>query len=297
MRIVVLGGEGLLGKKLINKFRKKKYFIKSVSRQKTADIVIKNYSFNEIEKVIKLVKANLIINTVALTNLEQCEIYKTLAYEINAKICKSLSELQILYKFKIIHISTDQVYSGKGPHKEENCFPINNYGKTKLIGENFLNKKNSLIIRTNFFGKSISRKPSYTDWLIESYSRNPYQKIKITKSFFSPLNLETLIDLIEKAFFDFKLYGVYNLGSFARINKLNFSKKFLFMNFNNNENLKISFSNFDNIFDINSSEVIRPDDMSLDCKKFINETSQELPNEETLMENLLLEYKQNGTSK
>ena len=75
MRIVVLGG-GLLGKKLINKFRKKKYFIKSVSRQKTADIVIKNYSFNEIEKVIKLVKANLIINTVALTNLEQCEIYK-----------------------------------------------------------------------------------------------------------------------------------------------------------------------------------------------------------------------------
>ena len=160
-----------------------------------------------------------------------------------------------------------------------------------------MNKKNSLIIRTNFFGKSISRKPSYTDWLIERYSRNPYQKIKISKSFFSPLNLETLIDLIEKAFFDFKLYGVYNLGSFARINKLNFSKKFLFMNFKNNQNLKILFSNFDNIFDINSSEVIRPDDMSLDCKKFINETSQELPNEETLMENLLLEYKQNGTSK
>ncbi len=291
MRVVVLGGEGLLGKKLIKRFREKKYSIKSISRQKTADFVVKNYSFNEIEKVIKLAKANLIINTVALTNVDQCEIYKTLAYEINAKICESLSELQILYNFKIIHISTDQVYSGKGPHKEENCNPINNYGNTKLIGENFFNKKTSLIIRTNFFGKSISQKPSYTDWLIESYSRKPYQKIKITKSFFSPLNLETLIDLIEKAFFDFKLYGVYNLGSFARINKLSFSKKFLFMNFKNNENLQISFSNFDNIFDINSSEVIRPNDMSLDCKKFINETSLELPNEEKLMENLLLEYK------
>ena len=185
MRIVVLGGEGLLGKRLIKKFRKDKYSIKSISRQKTSDFVVKNYSFQEIDRVIKLSKASLIINTVALTNVDECEINKNLAYEINAKICESLNKLQLLYNFKIIHISTDQVYSGKGPHKEENTNPINNYGNTKLLGENYLDKKKSLIIRTNFFGKSISQKPSYTDWLIENYKNNPHNKIKISKSFFS----------------------------------------------------------------------------------------------------------------
>tara|TARA_B100000161_G_scaffold220224_1_gene165458 strand:- start:1743 stop:2618 length:876 start_codon:yes stop_codon:yes gene_type:complete len=291
MRIVVLGGEGLLGKRLIKNFRKKSYFIQSISRQNTADFIVKSYSFYEIDKAIKLSKASLIINTVALTNVDVCEINKTLAYEINAKICDILSQLQLIHNFKIIHISTDQVYSGEGPHKEENTNPINNYGNTKLLGENFLNKKNSLIIRTNFFGKSISKKPSYTDWLIENYMKNPNKKIKISKSYFSPLNLETLIDLIEKSFFKYKLYGIYNLGSFGKINKLEFSKKFLNIKFNNSENIQSSFSNFDNIIHVNTSAAIRPNDMTLNCKKFINETYEELPNEEKLMKDLLLEYK------
>ena len=183
------------------------------------------------------------------------------------KICEK-------YKIKLIYFSTNYIYPGKKGNYKENdpILPINSYAWSKLGGECAVRLyKNSLILRTNFFGKSISQKPSYTDWLIENYKRNPHNKIQISKSFFSPLNLETLIDLIEKAFFKYKLYGIFNLGSLAKIDKLEFSKKFLNIKFNNNENLQRSFSNFDNIFYVNTTAAIRPNDMSLNCKKFINE--------------------------
>ena len=51
---------------------------------------------------------------------------------------------------KLIHISTDHVYSGLGPHTEKNIKPVNNYAKSKLKAERYLSDVNSCILRTNF---------------------------------------------------------------------------------------------------------------------------------------------------
>ena len=70
-------------------------------------------------------------------------------------IVNSLIETNLSEKIFLLHLSTDQVYSGKGPHRENFTNPINNYGKTKLKGEGFVKKINGCILRTNFVGKSL----------------------------------------------------------------------------------------------------------------------------------------------
>ena len=81
----------------------------------------------------------------------------------------AIKKIRSSNKIFFIHLSTDQVYSGKGPHNENMTNPINIYGKTKLEGEKVIDIANSCIIRTNFIGKSLTKdKKSLTDWIHSS---------------------------------------------------------------------------------------------------------------------------------
>ena len=74
----------------------------------------------------------------------------------------------------MIQISTDQVYSGKGPHIEKNVNIINQYSLTRNLNV----KKNFQILmqfnlRTNFFGNSINTdKLSFSDKIIKAKAKN-----------------------------------------------------------------------------------------------------------------------------
>ena len=71
------------------------------------------------DNLLKNNNLDVIINLVALTDLEKCEKDVASAFKSNVqtmeKLIASISSLNI----HLIHISTDQVYSGDGPHKEE----------------------------------------------------------------------------------------------------------------------------------------------------------------------------------
>ena len=75
-----------------------------------------------------------------------------------------------LNKSYIIQISTDQIYEGNGPHKENSSNPMNEYSKSKFEVENVLKKYNSICLRTNFFGKSENtNKLSFSDKIYNTY--------------------------------------------------------------------------------------------------------------------------------
>lgn len=290
MKLLVLGGEGLLGKRIVNRMKKNNFIISSVSTKIESDLVVEKYNYEEIKRVINLINPNIIINTVALADINKCETDKTLAYELNVGICKIIAMLQKKFNFKIIHISTDQVYAGFGPHKEENVSPLNYYGETKLAGENQLDLKNSLIIRTNFFGKSISLKSSYTDWLLDSFENNDIKQVKISSTKFSPIDLKKLTEIIENLCVNYQLNGIYNIGSISEIDKLEFSKNFIIKKLiSENKNI-LDLKNLDEFFNTNPTSIARPSDMRMNCFKFLNSTDIDLPNEEELMKNLLLDY-------
>jgi dTDP-4-dehydrorhamnose reductase len=98
-------------------------------------------------------KPDVIINCAAHTNVDKCETQWDLAYKINAIGPRNLSIAANEVDAKLIHVSTDYVFSGVGdkPITEfDDVAPKSAYGKTKLEGERFVQAfaKKYFIIRT-----------------------------------------------------------------------------------------------------------------------------------------------------
>jgi dTDP-4-dehydrorhamnose reductase len=93
---------------------------------------------DEIRRVIQLLKPDLIINPAAYTAVDKAETEPELAYAINATAPRVLAEEAANTGARLIHFSTDYVYSGtkSGAYTEQDATePLSVYGKSKLAGE------------------------------------------------------------------------------------------------------------------------------------------------------------------
>ena len=169
MRILIFGASGFLGLHLVNFLKKKKVELITCGRNSSNSIKIKNYDKKYLSNLIIKKKPKVIINLVALTDVDLCEQKPLLAKKVNTDIIKSISEIIKKNKLniKLIHISTDQVYSGNGRKPENKTILLNEYSKSKFNGEKYVLKINGSIIRTNFFGISKTNK-NFVDWIIKS---------------------------------------------------------------------------------------------------------------------------------
>ena len=273
MKFLIFGGNGFLGNYLYD-FIKKKFHVKIVTRQKKNGIYLKYYNLKNLKKIISKETPDVIINTIALTNVDKCEVKKKLAYDANVKITKLISNAIISLKYKkpfFIHISSDQVYSGLGPHNEKKPKPINYYSKTKLLSEKFVNLKEGCVLRTNFLGYSKIHN-NLNSWIVDSAKKN-LEICGFKNIYFSPLSLDTLskiIIMISKK----KIGGIYNLGSVGGISKGNYIKKFLKIKFKGYRHFKMT--NYHK--KVNKKIIaLRPLDMRLDCKKIMANYKIKLP--------------------
>ena len=220
--ILITGSNGFLYPYL-HKNLKQNYNITSSSRNESdynCDLIHQE----QVKKMIDNVNPDIIIHAAALTDIEKCESFPDKAFSINFQGTKNLAE-SINNKTKLIFISSDQVYSNDiTTNEEKNPNPINIYGKSKLLGEQSLSiLNNSLILRTNFFGRSLNnKKHSLYDFIVESlkYKRNVTFFSDIC---FSPVHMNTLCyyinDLIVK-----NISGIYNIGSRDGFSKAKFAE-------------------------------------------------------------------------
>lgn len=121
-------------------------------------------SRTSIESQIKNLKPDVIINCAAYTNVELAEDESEKAHLINGYNLKCLATTNA----HIIHISTDYVFDGtkdKPYFIDEVPKPINEYGKSKLLGERIIQEfsKNYTIIRTS--------------WVYSEYGKNFFKTI------------------------------------------------------------------------------------------------------------------------
>lgn len=104
-------------------------------------------------KMAKEAKPDVIMNCAAHTAVDLCEEQWDSAYRINAIGPRNLSIAATEIGAKMVHVSTDYVFDGKGkrPYTEfDSVNPNSAYGKTKLEGEEFVKSfaKDYFIIRT-----------------------------------------------------------------------------------------------------------------------------------------------------
>ncbi|RRJ87751.1 dTDP-4-dehydrorhamnose reductase [Flavobacterium macacae] len=108
-----------------------------------------------ISAYLTAVRPDYIINCAAYTAVDKAESEPELADLINHQAVEALAQWSFLHRAKLIHISTDYVFDGTSalPLKEDDATnPQNEYGRTKLRGEQAALKENpeSIIIRTSW---------------------------------------------------------------------------------------------------------------------------------------------------
>jgi dTDP-4-dehydrorhamnose reductase len=106
--------------------------------------------------------AQFIVNCAAYTAVDRAEDETTLCYAINRDAVRNLAEVATLHGSKLIHISTDYVFSGKAyrPYTEEMPLsPDTVYGKSKAEGEKMLLAlcSQSIILRTSWLYSSFGK--------------------------------------------------------------------------------------------------------------------------------------------
>lgn len=149
LKILIPGGRGMLGHAVSELFLKKNLDFKVLDLPEF-DITDKNRVGEEVEKY----KPTIILNLSAYTKVDQAEVEKVKAFEVNEGGVENLCFFCSKLKIKLIHISTDYVFNGKKEGEwveEDKPEPLNIYGLSKLKGEEKVkNLEDFLIIRTSW---------------------------------------------------------------------------------------------------------------------------------------------------
>jgi dTDP-4-dehydrorhamnose reductase len=166
-----------------------------------------------------------VVHTVGLTDVDACESAPAAAYATSVLTTLNVADWIRVERPEalLVYISSDQVYSGPGPHDESRPAPANAYGAAKHAGELAASRApRHLVLRTNFVGRSGGARASYSDWLLAAARRGEAIPVDPAARF-SPLHLRDLVALIAEAI-ELGLDGSYNLASRDGIHKLEFAR-------------------------------------------------------------------------
>ncbi len=224
-KILILGASGFVGFAIFKELSKnKKYGVIGTYHQNKTSIdnpnLIKIDATNEIElqTILKQHSPSIIINCIAISDVEKCENNPLLCEKVNVEPTKTIiTYCQNNPNVKYIFFSSGQVFSGSEPksHDEKDLpSPSNQYGQSKVEAENIIKTiDNYAIIRpSNILGLP----QQFQHGNIFNYV---YKALKEKKEFKgntdtirSPCYLKDLPKMIEKIIEKDKT-GIFHAGS------------------------------------------------------------------------------------
>jgi dTDP-4-dehydrorhamnose reductase len=132
--IAILGGRGMLGTDLALACERSSISYRIFD--------LPDFDITDTSQLTEAVNAcDLIINCAAYTNVDGAEAETELAYKVNAQAVGQLGYLAAEQNKYVLHISTDFVFDGKQDKayiETDKPNPINEYGRSKLAGEQAL---------------------------------------------------------------------------------------------------------------------------------------------------------------
>ena len=157
MKLLVFGGTGMAGHMIIRYFQQQpKYEVYYTTRDQTDSkgIYVDVTDSTSVEKVIETVKPDISINCIGILNAH-AERETKLAFQVNSLLPHQLAKLMERSNGKLIHISTDCVFSGsKGDYTETDPTDGTSiYAQSKQLGEVFSDRH--LTIRTSIIGPEL----------------------------------------------------------------------------------------------------------------------------------------------
>ena len=250
-----------------------------------------------LEKFIDQIKPDLIINAAAYTQVDQAEIEKDLAFEINALLPKFLSNKAESLDIPIIHISTNYIFDGSknNPYKEDSqANPLSVYGKTKWLGEEFIrNNPKHFILRTSWLFSSHSH--SFLMTMLK-LAHEKYTINMVNDQWGTPTSTKTLVGAIQEILTRLsyqnrpEIYGTYHIACNGKTTWYDYSIKILSVL----ESMRIkTLLKQDQIIPIShidySQKACRPNYSVLATMKYRNIFKSKLPDWDSEVERTMLE--------
>ena len=283
MRVLILGGEGMLGHKVFQvlserfetfaTFRNLRGLWKTYPIYENVDSFytkggVDVMNFDTVISAFAQVKPEVVINCIGI--IKQIDQAKDpiISLNLNSLFPHRLAELCSATDTRMFHMSTDCVFSGrKGNYSEDDIPDAEDlYGRTKLLGE--VNREGCLTIRTSIFGRDFAKQSALLEWFLSNRGGtiNGY-KNAIYTGFSTQILARIMSDIIA----DFPdLSGIYQVSSEP------ISKYDLLSKINTAMNLDIK---------INPDEQFSCD-RSLDSSKFRDKTDYLIPDWDEMISGL-----------
>ena len=178
MRILILGGDGMLGHQMFKQL-KPRHDVRATLHQElsayrqfglyTAENAYTGLDVRcteDLTKVLADFQPQAVVNGIGIIKQRAASTESIPSLEINALFPHRLAILCRTIGARLIHLSTDCVFSGKkGGYSEDDPSDAEDlYGRSKYLGE--VSDSHCLTLRTSMIGRELSRKQSLLEWFL-----------------------------------------------------------------------------------------------------------------------------------
>jgi dTDP-4-dehydrorhamnose reductase len=179
MKVLVIGATGMLGYSLfrnlseysqlitfgtVRNIKGKETYFEGLEQQLYFDVDVSD--LESVEAAIAECDADIVLNCIGLIKQYDTAKIPVQAIKINSLLPHQLADLCNKYSAKLIHFSTDCVFTGsKGGYVESDTPDASDiYGRSKLLGE--VDYSPHLTLRTSIIGHELSSNVSLIDWFL-----------------------------------------------------------------------------------------------------------------------------------
>lgn len=179
-RLVVLGATGMLGNAVLRFFANNSEYevygtvrslnsVSNLKRQAPTAQFLPGIDLESLDGLVRLfatVKPVLVVNCIGIVKQLSEANDPLVALPINALLPHRLARLAQVAGARLIHLSTDCVFSGTHGNYSESDVPDAHdlYGRSKLLGE--VDYPNAITLRTSIIGHELGGNRSLIDWFL-----------------------------------------------------------------------------------------------------------------------------------
>jgi dTDP-4-dehydrorhamnose reductase len=283
MRVLILGGEGMLGHKVFQVLSSRFDTYVTFRQRESSAMEYPVYqgvegerllggvdaaNFDTVVRAFARVSPDVVINCIGIVKQLAEAKDALISIHLNALFPHRLYELCRVTGTRILHMSTDCVFSGRrGSYTEDDLpDPLDLYGRSKLLGE--VSGPGALTLRTSIFGRDFAKQTALLEWFL---SNRGGEVRGYTRAIYTGFPTQILADIMGDLIADYPdLSGLYHVASEP------ISKYDLLTRIRDAMGLEIEIEPYGDFYC----------DRSLDTSRFLEETGYSLPSWEEMIATL-----------
>lgn len=223
MKVLILGGSGMLGHKLLQ-VHGRRSDVWAAARARGgllrrlglvgSDRLVEGVEAGDLDSVARalaVARPDVVVNAVGIVKQKPEAADAPASLTVNAMFPHRLARLCALAGARLVHISTDCVFSGRKGNYTEDDTPdaADLYGRSKLLGE--LSGPGRLTIRTSIIGRELAGSAGLLEWFLGQRGKTVRG---YAKAVFSGLTTLALAETLETVIEDHPdLSGLYHVAS------------------------------------------------------------------------------------